>query len=227
MKVITKEQIESRFTVQDVSFLENMDEDTLTSYLQLYSYLQILLNVYVSEYLGLERYDAYLEYSELKYKKVKEEDMDVYQYLGSSVMQYFYIRNNLFLERLTKEERDFFVEKMVEENYKVDEKMKDYIKNILSRVIVETEKTRGEVGLTNFGPDIPSYFAPMNALLIGLRYDEFYHENMTDEEWDFSHEQQQKDLDKLISQLNLELESKLDIPFKVIQYNEFSVKKFR
>ncbi len=41
MKVITKEQIESRFTVQDVSFLENMDEDTLTSYLQLYSYLQI------------------------------------------------------------------------------------------------------------------------------------------------------------------------------------------
>ncbi len=224
-KKITKENLETRFPNNSAFTLESMEEETLHDYLNLYSYTQTLLNSFVSETLGISRYDAYLSYSPLHYQTVLESEMDIYQYLSMSVLKYFYVRNNLYLERLTSEERSFLINKMLREDLSIDEKTKDFLLSVFPRLIVETNKVSGEIGITNFGPEVPNFMAPMNSLVIGLRYDEFYEGNLSDDEWDSNHEKQRVEVAKMMAQLNEELSSKISIPIKVIQYNEFSIKK--
>ncbi len=225
MKVITKENLETMFPNNIDYNLETMDKETLDAFLNLYSYTQTLLNVCISEMLGVKRYDSYLEYNSLHFQQTKEEDMDIYQYIGSSVMKYLYVRNNLYLERLTEEERRFLIDKMLKNDFSIDEETKKILESILAKAIVEIKKTSGELELTNFGPELPEYFAPMNALVIGLRYDEFYEGDLSDEDWDVQYERQKEEIAKLISQLTNELSAKINIPVKVIPYNEFSIKK--
>ena len=65
--------------------------------------------------------------------------------------------------------------------------------------------------------------AKNNALVIGIRYNEYYNEGLTDIEWDKLHDKQISNLYDLMYNIQLNISDKINTPLAIIQYNEFSV----
>ncbi len=215
MKKISFDDLNTTFPKNN-SFIN--DEE----FLNLYSLCTDLIMKYLIKKLDLEKYDNYFSKSELNYKKVNENQMDVYQYLSSSNLKYFYLRNNLHLDRLSKEEIDFFRQKLDNQNEECDIFCEKIIESVISKLLSERE---GDSTLTNFGPETSKFYAPMNSLIIGFRYDEFNSDGMTDEEWDINHEKQIQDRFHQIIMLENEIENYKIMPISIIEYDMFSVKQ--
>ena len=181
-------------------------------------YYEFLMK-YIDKKVGISSFDKRLEESPLGYIPVKEEDMDIYQYLFSDEYKYLYIRNDLHIENLSKEELDYLQLKTGQE---YDDEIDSFIDKTYKRVI-----TNKEYGLMQvpFGPINPNFMAPNGTLIIGLRYDEFNEKGMNPDEWDDNHDKQVIDLFRVMLDLEQHLDNAINSECKVIQYNEYSIKK--
>ena len=95
LKVITKEELLS------------LDKNTLnmeitSDYLQEYSLYIYLLLQYLLKTTDIKKYDDLLANDKHNFIPLKQEEMDIYQKLCSSIFKYFYIRNNIYIERLSE-----------------------------------------------------------------------------------------------------------------------------
>ena len=71
------------------------------TYFKLYNtYLSLFYDILNDN--GLNCFDNDLENSNLHFNQVEKEDMDMYQ--SNSIFKYFYVRNNLYLEKLSNED---------------------------------------------------------------------------------------------------------------------------
>ena len=71
------------------------------AYFKLYNtYLSLFYDILNDN--GLNSFDNDLENSNLHFNQVEKEDMDMYQ--SNSIFKYFYVRNNLYLEKLSNED---------------------------------------------------------------------------------------------------------------------------
>jgi len=191
-------------------------------YLNLYSFYHDLITKYLIKKFELDSFDNHFSESNLNYKKVPDDQMDIYQYLSSSNLKYFYLRNNIHMERLTQEELNFFMNKLDNNDELIDEATEKMIESTINKVLSEKE---GDSILTNYGPESSQFYAPRNSLIIGFRYDEYNGEGMTDDEWDSNHEKQIQDkfhqkilLENLV--VNYEI-----MPVSIIEYDIYSVKQ--
>lgn len=82
----------------------------------------------------------------------------------------------------------------------------------------------GKTCQTFYGPDSDSFLARNDAIVIGMRYDEFYENGLSDSEWDKLHDKQLLYLYSLLNKMNVQLANNSDIPISVLKYNEFSVR---
>lgn len=65
--------------------------------------------------------------------------------------------------------------------------------------------------------------AKNNSIVIGVRYNEYYNNGLTDIEWDKLHEKQISNLYDIMYDIELKIGDNLKTPLTIIQYNEFSV----
>ena len=204
--------------------IDSLNENELEEYLNLSTLYRKLLNEYI-KLLGLQKYDELLKNSNLNFIKIDEQEQDFYQYYNNSNLTYYYIRNNIYLNRLTLEEKNFLKNKLNNQDYTMDNETITFINNTFKKVIKEIHNNVNEPFDTNFGPTSSSFFARNDALVIGFRYDEFNDVGMDDETFDINYENQQKYYKSLNKQLENELKNKLQIPVTVIEYDENSIKK--
>ena len=156
--------------------------------------------------------------------------MDIYQYFSSDILKYFYIRNNIYIEKLNKKEIDFLEKKIQSKNYELDDETMQIIESSYRRVIFEDVLKNGELCKTLYGPNSSNFFADNNAIIIGVRYDEFAENKLNDDEWDELHQQQVEFLESLITRMNKNLNSNSAVPIEILEYSEFSIiprKKFK
>lgn len=225
MVIINDDDFETRFPCGNDKLINKMDEENKDTYLSLYMKYSELFNKYIIDKLDLDEYDKKLENSNLEFTPVTEQNMDIYQYLSHDMLKYLYIRNNYYVERLTKTEKEFLLEKIFNSDEKNDNETRDFIENTYEKVIYEDVSRDNQVFNINFGPESETFLAPNNALVIGIRYDEFNTNGMTDKEWDCNYNKQLEELFGMMNNIELVANSKLNIPVRVIQYNEFSIKK--
>lgn len=210
--------------------LDNMPENQKKKYLLLYNMYRKLFTVYIMQKLKLKNYDKKIEKSELGFTANKKQDMDIYQYFSSDILKYFYIRNNIYIEKLNKKEIDFLEKKIQSKNYELDDETMQIIESSYRRVIFEDVLKNGELCKTLYGPNSSNFFADNNAIIIGVRYDEFAENNLNDDEWDELHQQQVEFLESLITRMNKNLNSNSAVPIEILEYSEFSIiprKKFK
>ena len=104
------------------------------------------------------------------------------------------------------------------------------IESSYRRVIFEDVLKNGELCKTLYGPNSSKFFADNNAIIIGVRYDEFAENKLNDDEWDELHQQQVEFLESLITRMNKNLNSNSAVPIEILEYSEFSIiprKKFK
>lgn len=223
--IINKEDYETRFPNLNGNFINNLSEKEIEVYLELYSAYSYFFRKYMIDRLDLRKYDEKLTNSNLNYLKVKDENMDIYQDYSKDVLNYFYIRNNLYVERLTLEEKEYVYEKFVTGDNIMSDKMINFIENTYKKVVFENISNDGQLCNINYGPDNPMYYAPNNSLIIGVRYDDFNLNGQTDEEWDANRQKQFDYLFEVMDNLEYDSNNKVDIPVICIRYDEYSIKK--
>ena len=226
IKIITEKDYPSFFPQITPITLKNYPHIVQEGSQICYSLYHNWLLMYISSKLHLKKYDDLIFYSDLKFKAISTENMDVYQYLASDYLKYFYLRNNLHLDNLFEEETEHLAKFLINEDYDYNEEKEKFVESTYERVIFEDILGNNQIINTNYGPNSSRrFFAPNNAIVIGFRYDELYNIGMTDDEWDELHDKQMDVLSEILNLFEIETQKVLHIPHKIIIYNDFSVKK--
>ena len=181
-----------------------------------------LFTEYIVEKTNLKKYDEEIEKSNLNFIPIKESKMDIYQYFSSDILKYFYIRNNLYLEKLDKKIIEFLYEKIKKQNYNLDELSREMIEKTYKNILFK-DRLEGFKCFVFYGPQTTPFSAEDDAVVIGIRYDEFNLNGMNDDKWDNNFVEQQKLLFKMSTILKYEFDEKLKNPVAIIKYNEYSI----
>ena len=184
-------------------------------YRRYYIYRHFLTNYLIGKY-NLKEYDKRLLESNLNYLAIKPEKMDFYQDFSKSQLKYFYIRNELYLDNLPEEEVAF-LDKCIS-NFDIDGKtIFNYIEKTYKKVITKHLNVNTKYKVF-FGPDSKNFMANDGDVVIGVRYDEFNLNGLSDTEWNDLHDRQIDYLNKIIN----EVQQKFPNEVKIIKYNEYS-----
>ena len=219
---VTISDYETRTPNSNSNYFNSLSEPEKAKYLDLYLLYYDLLYKYLISKLELQKYDDMLLNSQNIFYQVAIENMDLYQKIGSKYLKYFYLRNNLYIERLSKEELDFLNKKLVNNNHDLDNETLTFINNTYQKVILENYQ--GEVYNINYGPDSLSFYKPNNALIIGVRFDNYYKSPLeSDDEWNNKYNDRLYELEIIMKILSRKLE-KFETLGYVIEYNDFSIK---
>lgn len=203
---------------------ETMNEIEKEKYLSLYSIYRKLLTEYLIKKIGLKEIDQSIIESGLSFIPINEEDMDFYQYFSADDLKYLYLRNNVYIERLTNEERKFLEERISSEDYNLDKKAEELIERSFRKVISECEEENNKTKVF-FGPTTSSYLVSNDSIVIGLRYDEFADTDISDAEWDEQNNNQINYLVKLFNNVIENIKESTNLAVSFIKYNELTVLK--
>lgn len=204
---------------------EDMNKDEESLYLQLYNFYRKLFSEYWIKKLNLKKYDKIISESSVKIQKNKEENMDIYQYFTANVLDYFYLRNNIYVERLNEKEKSFLVKKIKNKHYDLDDETQKMIECTYQKVILEDILGTGEKCITSFGPDNRRFFFDNGGIVIGINYDKYgdIDETLDEEKSIDLLEKQEEFINLLLQKMESEYK-KIQTPIKIIEYNEFCIK---
>ena len=219
---ITISDYETRFPISNQKYFDNLNNDGKQEYLNLYLLYYNLLYKYLIPKLNLKQYDNMLLNSDNIFYQVPLENMDLYQRIGSSYLKYFYLRNNIYIERLTKEELEFLKKKLLSNNTELDKETIVFIENTYQKVMLETPNNIVNI---SYGPDSYNFYKPSNNIIIGVRFDNYYKkENESDSEWNDKYNDRIYELEIVTKFLAKRLED-FKVPCSIIIYNDFSINK--
>jgi len=223
-KKIKEEELKTTFPSTRMINSEEMSEQQKNDYISMYNLYRKLFSEYIMGKLELKKYDDELTNSSLNFKCVDEEKMDVYQYCTSDELKYLYIRNNIHIERLSDQEKNFLINRLRDIKDELDEEARQLVQSTYQKLIFEDVGKDGKQHITFYGPDSMNYTARNDSLIIGMRYDEFDLNGLDDEAWDELHTKQLMDLREMFYKLVIEQKGKVNVPITILQYNDFSVK---
>lgn len=223
MKLITYEQYESYNTVNNEIDLNLLEEPVKNYYMELYSIYMSFFLQYIIKNTNLKNFDNAILKSGLNFKKIDESEMDIYQYLSSDFLDFFYIRNNIYIYRLTDLERDFLKNRLLTKNFKYDNEIEDFIKNTYRKIIFENVKENEKV-LIDYSENNQGFFAPNTSLVLGFRYDK-YNNGLEDKKWYDNYQRQLNFMYKLIKKLLKDINKKMFEDCYIFEFDENSKKK--
>ena len=214
----------------------NVDEFNIKNSLEFYNKMNDNeRNEYVSQYLSysklflkylFEKYDLY-KYDKMFEKElftpVSEEEYDIYQKISGDFSKFLFLRNDLYIERLSKDDREFLNNKSRNNDFELDSKAIDFIERTFRNVVLENCNDSYNI---LYGPNNSEFIKPCNALVFGFKDDEFgLREGENDEGWRKRHLQQLLSFDVISGFICDSISDELNIPVEVIKYNYLDIKK--
>ena len=166
---------------------------------------------YLDEKIGLKTIDDKLGKIGL-FPPVNQDRKDIYQKF--SKYNYFYIRNNLMIEKLDSSYIDELIERFNNNNFDYD----DFAKNMIENTYVDVCDNYNIYGDISYGPTNGNFFAPANAIVLGCRADS----RIKDGENVVEHFKKQGIIDDSIKTVNTNYRDEFDIPFKILMYDDYS-----
>lgn len=184
---------------------------------------KVLFEKYLLSKTSLKTFDDNLANSKLKFEPLNKENMDYYQRTSTMNLKYFYLRNNLNVEKLTNEELEY-LESLDYNNLILNEKAIGVIENTFKRVINPTNiEDVDSKTILCYGPDIERFSANICDLVFGVRFDEFNPVGLDGDAWLDNSFFQMQFLLKTMKELEETLSNELGLTVKTIQYNEFNI----
>lgn len=170
MKYISKEDLEYLIPNNidlELAYYKGLakDNELNDEYLELYSIYYNYLELYLNNILNIKEKEQYLDNLNKKFNQVDDSEKDIYQYLSNN--KYFYLRNTLYVEKLSKEDINYLLQNP--NNY--NEKIEKIIDNTFAEIITTSLFETPECNLF-YGPQTSNYSALNNNLVIGIRFGE-------------------------------------------------------
>ena len=178
-----------------------------------------LFGQYLMEILPLEQIDTNMKNHESKFVPVKDEDKDFYQITSPLSLEYIYLRNNFYIEKLSKEDLDILRTKD-----SLDGETREFIKRTYLNVINPYEDKE----VIFYGPENSRHLCDSTDVVLGIRYDEFSDIGLSNEEFQQRFLEQQQKIGSLGVILEVVGLDKLGTELRLINYNEASImRKYR
>lgn len=203
-------------------YFNSLSPEEQEKYFSLNNLYRVLLNEYVSLFLG--KYDKELTDSDLGFKTVPLEKQDFYQYYSNGVFNYYYVRNNIYHERLSDTDLDYLQRRAVNGDFSLTNEDMQFIARTFSGVIEEQTSSSNIDYDINYGPMSSSFIASNKALVVGFRYDQFCLDGIDREQWALTNNNQRSFLWDFNTKLQSELCESLPGTVKLIEYDDYSVK---
>ena len=219
---ISAKELETIYPNNSKVKLEEMEKKEKENYLSIYNMYRKLFTEYMIEILNLKKYDEKIEKSKNEFIKTEKEKMDIYQYFSEKELKYFYIRNNIYIEKLSEEEKRYIEEKIKIKDYKLSEEEKEFIKKTYKKVIFEDVFKNSKKSIILYGPNTSRFLAKNDEIIIGYRYDEFGENGLTDEAWGKQHRSQLKEMRETIIDMMEEYKQK-ELSVNIIKYGDTSI----
>ena len=216
---INKEMFNTKIPYMNKEYFESLDNTNQENYLRLYEIYSNLLIQYFIKYYNLKEFDDVLSKDKRNFEKVSTDDMDIYQYLSSEYLNYIYLRNNIYIERLSNEEL-LYLSRI--RDYSLNKENEEFIRNTYLRVITESNNKNA---VTMFGPDNLKFIKRSNWVVFGIRYNRFnLKDRSKEQEWLKQDEEREKFISMLISIAKMQFK-KINPNTSIIRYNEFCIEK--
>lgn len=199
--------------------LANEEGKLLPHYFALSLFYRNLLEAYLGKLLNIQKLDDEISNSGLRFLSVPKEERDIYQKF--SCYQYFYLRNTIYIEKLTLQDIGFLEDKLKNRDGLLDEKTKEFLQRTYPLLI--TSDIAAEEIITNYGPFSSTFFAPVNAIVFGMRCSDDF--SAPDDEWLEINFKQQNFLENMKNKLNEEWKNQLNCPLQFLVYDDESVKE--
>ena len=182
------------------------------NYLEVRAAYMALLNEYLCDEVELDKYQEFLDENE--YNFIAEEE-NVYSKAGAFGRKNIWIRNNAYVERLSKEDLAMLLAEMNDGSVNVTDELLEMVKRTMEEVI--SVKYEGNKGVFEAVYDMGVFqtnVAPSNALVITISYDFEYDEkgNILDDRKEDQKESIVEDLQKRMTE---EIGEQLDLPVSV------------
>lgn len=183
-----------------------------------------LFTLYLVKKFKLKEFDDRIFNSGLNFPVVQEDEMDKYQYLTKNLLKYFYIRNDINVDTLSNDEKQYLINlKNFQDEFELDENIKRFVEQTYKKAIFKDVLKDGKKYSVAYGPNSSQFFAPNDAIVIGFRYDEFADVGLSDEEWSSLNDKQREYLNDVLKKLQEYSTQNSDVPVSIIEYDETSI----
>ena len=210
--MITISEYNNRFPKLNEKYFDSLSDDEKRVYLNRTEvYHNALLDMLIKT-LNLEKIENSLDNSSNEFKPVDDEQKDIYQNLANDKLKYIYLRNNLYIERLSESQLQVLDNNEKEKIFSlVQETFRDIIDDYPDKQMI-----------TNYGPDSDKYFSKSSNIILGVRIDDdYYPDDRKSVDLLF---QRNNELDFLKQFLETKIRQKCEIDGTVIRYTKNSVK---
>lgn len=178
------------------------------------------MNRYLLEELDLEAYDEGLASSDMRYLPNTEEEMSEAQKKDGLGLTYIYLVNELYLDRLDEEEREWFTE-AAKAGEVSEEDLNDMIQETFPKIITPREiRTEEDKKVeTSYDYGLFPTFVTMDSLVFGIGTMSEFDSDGNYVDWE--HEKEKKEsLEIYAREMERQLTGKLgDVPIRVLIEN--------
>lgn len=187
----------------DIFVSKGLYDDDLTEryYIAIKNY-KILLDKYLMDKLSLKKFDDKIVNSDLFFVPIQNENMDFYQSFSSIGLKYIYLRNNLYIDKLSNDDIDIIVNLSKEQLNNPDIELIGLIEKTYKDVL-DGRPQEENIAINYkkyYGGD---YWFNSDEIVFGIRYDEFTDNGLGDGlEWINNYDKQLEFLGKLMFEMN-------------------------
>ena len=210
-------------SLQEPYNIKELKNEQKNDFLYLYSLYYYWLINYLIVKVKINDYDNMVGNDKNHFLPLTDDNKDVYQLLTSNLLKFFYVRNVMHIDRLSQDEINNMFMLSNQNNQNFNKEQYNFIDKTINKVIVDYDNIDEKGIEINYGPDSDSFFAPNDALVLGFRFDEFNLNGMNQNEWLINRLEQYQFLENLFPKMEKEISKKINMPCKIIQYNEYSV----
>ena len=225
MDEIIKENVQ----VSDMDLLTSKglydNNDYTEKFYKLYVIYHTLLDKYLVRKFSLDKYDKSFDTSGLNFIPVKEENMDYYQYISQMNLNYIYLRNDIYVEKLSEEDMNTFLSVTEDFLNNPSEKLFGLIEKTYRDVINISNDPEAE-SMSKYGPDNDEYWFPSNELVFGFRHDDFADNGYGDgADWEENNNRQLVFINMFLDDIHKSSAEIEKGPVNFVWYNDFTIKE--
>ena len=202
------------------------DGELTERYYTLVKNYKVLLDNYLLNKLGLSEVDYKIINSGLSFVPIDIDDMDFYQKFSSMGLKYLYLRNNIYINKLSLDDMEKIENLSVNQMQKPSSKLMTLIEDTFKDVIDAKpyDADQNVDYMKCYGLDSDEYWVKSNELVIGVRYDEFADNGLGEgDDWFDNYNKQLEFLGKLMLDLEKSCSEVLNMKVNLLYYDEASV----
>ena len=215
LKVLSSEELKNRGINKKLREEKNLLDDS--NYLKIQGLYQMGLDYYLLKNTSIKSFDEKIVNSGLDFGLIDSKMKNIHHNASYLGLNYIYVRNFLFIEKLNIEYINYINSKIVNNNGELDANIVEIVKNTYKDIINDNYKHNEykEKTTTCYGSVIPSNIVDSDTLVLCIHYGKNTNK-LDDKAFMDNYKKKREFLNSIIEEMQNSLSNELGIKVKVL-----------